>query len=85
MNEFLIGLEWNLQEKELKPNIFSKTRKIEINDNFFIAGAVPKYGGNENEINPEIFFNYNFLVSKEEMDKMQDRSHRFCFVKNSLS
>ena len=26
-----------------------------------------------------------FIVSKEDMDKMQDRSHRYCFVANSLS
>ncbi len=37
------------------------------------------------ELNPIILFNYNFSVSKEEMDKMQDRSHRYCFIANSLS
>ena len=37
------------------------------------------------ELNPVILFNNNFSVSKEEMDKMQDRSHRYCFVANSLS
>ena len=140
MNELSIDLEWNLQEKELKPEFFSKNHKIEINDNIFKAGSVPEYGGKENEINPEqslaaaisschmmtflalaakmrwpvksykdkayaflgknskgkmcvnkielnlnITFNADFSVSKEEMDKMQDRSHRYCFVANSLS
>ena len=27
----------------------------------------------------------NFSVSDEEMEKMQDRSHRYCFIANSLS
>ena len=40
---------------------------------------------NKIELNPSILFNNNFSVSKEEMDKMQDRSHRYCYVANSLS
>ena len=140
MSDLSISLEWNLQEEELKPDVFSKNHKIEINDNFFNAGSAPEYGGRENEINPEqslaaaisschmmtflalaskmrwpvksykdkahaflgkntkgkmcvnkielnlnITFNADFSVSNEEMDKMQDRSHRYCFVANSLS
>ncbi len=140
MSDLSISLEWNLQEDELKPDVFSKNHKIEINDNFFNAGSAPEYGGRENEINPEqslaaaisschmmtflalaskmrwpvksykdkahaflgkntkgkmcvnkielnpqIFFDKDFSVSKEDMDKMQDRSHRYCFVANSLS
>ena len=37
------------------------------------------------ELNPQITFKDNFEVSKDEMVKMQDRSHRYCFVANSLS
>jgi len=37
------------------------------------------------ELNPNIIFDGDFSVSTEEMDKMQDRSHRYCFVANSLS
>ena len=40
---------------------------------------------NKIELNPKIEFDNNFSVSKDEMDKMQDRSHRYCFVANSLS
>ena len=40
---------------------------------------------NKIELNPQIFFDNDFFVSKEDMDKMQDRSHRYCFVANSLS
>ena len=40
---------------------------------------------NKIELNPIIKFDKDFSVSKEEMDKMQDRSHRYCFVANSLS
>ena len=40
---------------------------------------------NKIELNPKIAFDGNFSVSAEEMDKMQDRSHRYCFVANSLS
>ena len=36
-------------------------------------------------LNPTIKFNDNFTVSVNEMKKMQDRSHRYCFVANSLS
>ncbi len=37
------------------------------------------------ELNPIIEFDNDFVVSKNEMDKMQDRSHRYCFIANSLS
>ena len=40
---------------------------------------------NKIELNPKITFKNNFLVSNEEMVKMQDRSHRYCFIANSLS
>ena len=40
---------------------------------------------NKIELNPNITFHGFFSVSTEEMDKMQDRSHRYCFVANSLS
>tara|TARA_B100000700_G_scaffold272542_1_gene316212 strand:- start:220 stop:672 length:453 start_codon:yes stop_codon:yes gene_type:complete len=40
---------------------------------------------NKIELNPQIIFKDNFEVSKDEMIKMQDRSHRYCFVANSLS
>ena len=140
MSELSISLEWFLQENELKPDVFSKNHKIEINDNSFNAGSAPEYGGKENELNPEqslaaavsschmmtflalaakmrwpvksykdkayaflgkntkgkmcvnkielnpiIIFDGDFSVSNEEMDKMQDRSHRYCFIANSLS
>ena len=140
MSDLSISLEWNLQEEYLKPDIFSKNHKIEINDNFFNAGPAPDYGGRENEINPEqtlaaaisschmmtflalaakmkwpvlnysdkaiaflgknskgkmsvtkielnpkITFKDNFEVSQNEMTKMQDRSHRYCFIANALS
>ena len=140
MNSLSISLEWNLQEKELKPDVFSKNHKIKINDIYFNAGPAPEYGGRENEINPEqslaaaisschmmtflalaakmrwpvqsykdkafaflgknsrgkmcvnkielnpnIIFESDFSISKEEMDKMQNRSHRYCFIANSLS
>ena len=40
---------------------------------------------NKIELNPIISFKDNYSVSKDEMDKMQDRSHRYCFIANSLS
>ena len=40
---------------------------------------------NKIELNPIIKFENGFSVTKDEMDKMQDRSHRYCFVANSLS
>ena len=44
-----------------------------------------KMSVNKIELNPKITFNNNFSVSSEEMAKMQDRSHRYCFIANSLS
>ena len=40
---------------------------------------------NKIELNPKITFQNNFSVSDEEMAKMPDRSHRYCFIANSLS
>jgi len=37
------------------------------------------------ELNPKITFKKNFSVLDKEMAKMQDRSHRYCFITNSLS
>lgn len=40
---------------------------------------------NKIELNPEIQFENNFSVSDLEMEKMKERSHRYCFIANSLS
>ena len=40
---------------------------------------------NKIELNPQITFQNNFKVSKEELSTMHDRSHRYCFIANSLS
>ena len=40
---------------------------------------------NKIELNPIIKFKNEFTVSRDEMEKMQDRSHRYCFIANSLS
>ena len=37
------------------------------------------------ELNPKITFKDDFKVSHDEMTKMQDRSHRYCFIANTLS
>ena len=37
------------------------------------------------ELNPKVLFSNNFKISEDEMSKMQDRSHRYCFIANSLS
>ena len=40
---------------------------------------------NKIELNPIIQFESNFTVSDKEMKEMQERSHRYCFIANSLS
>ena len=40
---------------------------------------------NKIELNPVIQFEKNFSVSDLEMEKMKERSHRYCFIANSLS
>ena len=37
------------------------------------------------ELNPRVIFKNNYEVSHDEMVKMQDRSHRYCFIANTLS
>lgn len=36
-------------------------------------------------LQPKIKFSDGFTVEAEEMEKMQDRAHRYCFIANSLS
>ena len=40
---------------------------------------------NKIQLNPEIIFSNDFKVSLEEMLKMKERSHKYCFIANSLS
>ena len=44
-----------------------------------------KMSVNKIELNPIVTFENNFSISDEEMEKMHDRSHRYCFIANSLS
>ena len=36
-------------------------------------------------LNPSVQFSYGFTVSDREIKEMHDRSHRYCFIANSLS
>ena len=40
---------------------------------------------NKIELNPQIIFDNNFTISDDEMQKMKERSHKYCFIANSLS
>ena len=40
---------------------------------------------NKIELNPKIFFDNDFTISDDEMHKMKERSHKYCFIANSLS
>ena len=37
------------------------------------------------ELNPIVKFSDKFSVNPDEMKKVQDRAHRYCFIANSLS
>ena len=37
------------------------------------------------ELNPRVEFSNKFTVDPNEMKKVQDRAHRYCFIANSLS
>jgi len=37
------------------------------------------------ELNPVVEFDEGFEVSQDELEKMHDRAHRYCFVANSLA
>ena len=37
------------------------------------------------ELNPKVKFSGEFSVDDNEMKKIQDRAHRYCFIANSLS
>ena len=40
---------------------------------------------NKIELNPQIIFDNDFTLSDDEMHKMKERSHKYCFIANSLS
>ena len=40
---------------------------------------------NKIQLNPEIIFSKDFKVSSDEILKMKERSHKYCFIANSLS
>ena len=40
---------------------------------------------NKIELNPQIIFDNDFTISVDEMHKMKERSHKYCFIANSLS
>ena len=40
---------------------------------------------NKIELNPQIIFDNDFRISDDEMHKMKERSHKYCFIANSLS
>jgi|TARA_B110000438_G_C15567400_1_gene543843 organic hydroperoxide reductase OsmC/OhrA len=37
------------------------------------------------ELNPKVKFSNDFSIDINEMDKVQNRAHRYCFIANSLS
>ena len=37
------------------------------------------------ELNPKVEFSNKFIVDPNEIKKVQDRAHRYCFIANSLS
>lgn len=37
------------------------------------------------DLHPEISFDHGFTVTAEEMEKMQQREHRYCFIANTLA
>lgn len=37
------------------------------------------------DLNPQVKFDAGFDVTDEELDKMHDRAHRYCFIANSLA
>jgi organic hydroperoxide reductase OsmC/OhrA len=37
------------------------------------------------ELNPKIVFSDGFNINNDEMEKVQDRAHRYCFIANALS
>ncbi len=39
---------------------------------------------NRIDLNPVVSFDAGFEVSHEELDKMHDRAHRYCFIANTL-
>ena len=36
-------------------------------------------------IHPEVGFDHGFVVSEEQLIKMHDRAHRYCFIANSIN
>ena len=40
---------------------------------------------NKIELNPQNIFDNDFTISDDEIHKMKERSHKYCFIANSLS
>ena len=40
---------------------------------------------NKIELNPQIIYDNDFKISDDEIHKMKERSHKYCFIANSLS
>ena len=39
---------------------------------------------NRIDLNPVVSYDAGFELSREELDKMHDRAHRYCFIANTL-
>ena len=39
---------------------------------------------NKIDLHPKVSFDHGFEVSHEELEKMHDRAHRYCFIANTL-
>ena len=37
------------------------------------------------QLNPKVEFSEGFTVGNDEMEEVQDRAHRYCFIANALS
>ena len=52
---------------------------------YLSSNSKGKMSVNKIELSPQIVFKDNFEISSHEILKMHDRSHRYCFIANSLS
>ena len=39
---------------------------------------------NKIDLHPKVSFDHGFEVNHEELEKMHDRAHRYCFIANTL-
>ena len=98
MSDLAIALHWHRATPALQTGAYSNEHTVQYNNRYdLLVDSAPDWGGNPDNTNPEqalasrrgnavsAKFHTGFAVSAEDMEQMQDRAHRYCFIANTLA